>query len=135
MRNTLLASTAALVLGITFASAQNTPSGGQSGSPAQTERGSAGGDRQPQGRDAQRGAREESKKPGAPDNKSQRSEGREQRDQTTGQKEEGKQGQRDQRSQGQSKESQGDQSSQGQSKQTDSAIADVAAANDSGRRS
>ena len=132
MRNMLLASTAALMVGITFASAQNMPSGGQSGSSAQTERGSAGADKQ-QGRDAQRGA-EESKQSGARDkqDQSQRSEGREQREQTTGQKEEGKQGQRepssqskgkqgqrDQSSQGQSKQGQRDQSSQGQSKQSD----------------
>ncbi len=132
MRNMLLASTAALMVGITFASAQNMPSGGQSGSSAQTERGSAGADKQ-QGRDAQRGAQEESKS-GERDkqNQSQRSEGREQREQTTGQKEEGKQGQRepssqsqgkqgqrDQSSQGQSKQGQRDQSSQGQSKQSD----------------
>jgi hypothetical protein len=132
MRNMLLASTAALMVGITFASAQNMPSAGQSGSSAQTERGSAGADKQ-QGRDAQRGA-EESKQSGARDkqDQSQRSEGREQREQTTGQKEEGKQGQRepssqskgkqgqrDQSSQGQSKQGQRDQSNQGQSKQSD----------------
>src|SRR3954467_8009255 len=135
MRNMLLASTAALMVGITFASAQNMPSAGQSGSSAQTERGSAGADKQ-QGRDAQRGA-EESKQSGARDkqDQSQRSEGREQgreqREQTNGQKDgkqgqrepssqsKGKQGQRDQSSQGQSKQGQRDQSSQGQSKQSD----------------
>src|SRR3954447_21997324 len=81
MRNALLASTAALVIGISFASAQNMIGGGQSGNSAQTERGSAGGNKQ-QGRDAQRGAQEESKQPGARDKQgqSQRSEG--QREQT-----------------------------------------------------
>jgi putative peptidoglycan binding protein/uncharacterized protein DUF1236 len=134
MRNTLLASTTALLVGITFASAQNMPSGGQPGSAAQSDRGSAGADRQQQGRDAQRGAEEQTKRPGAQDKRpgaqdkqgqSERSEGKQQRDQTTGQasgrkEEQGKQDQRDQSMQGQSKPGQRDQRPQGQGKQSDS---------------
>jgi hypothetical protein len=134
MRNTLLASTAALLVGITFASAQNMPSGEQSGSAAQSDRGSAGADRQQQGRDAQRGAEEQTKRPGAQDKRpgaqdkqgqSEPSEGKQQRDQTTGQasgrkEEQGKQDQRDQSIQGQSKPGQRDQGTQGQGKQSDS---------------
>src|SRR3954453_4280147 len=87
MRNTLLASTAALLVGITFASAQNLPSGGQPGSAAPGDGGSACAARQKQGRDAQRGAEEQTKRPGAQDKRgqSERSEGKQQRDQTTGQ--------------------------------------------------
>jgi hypothetical protein len=134
MRNKLLASTAALLAGIAFASAQNMPSGGQSGGAAQTQGGAAGQDRQ-QGRSGQtqQGAQDQSKQQGAQDQKqdqnkqgqSQRSQGQ-QRDQTTGQapqSEQSKQGQRDQggmqgqSKQGQSKQGQRDQSMPGQSKQ------------------
>ena len=47
MRNRLLATTAAILVGMTFAAAQNMPN-------AQSERGSAGADRQPQGREQRR---------------------------------------------------------------------------------
>jgi hypothetical protein len=53
MRNRLLATTAAMLVGMTLAAAQNTPNG------AQSERGSAGAERQQQGRDVQRGAQEQ----------------------------------------------------------------------------
>ena len=129
MRNTLLASTTALLVGITFASAQNMPSGGHPGSAAQSDRGTAGADRQQQGRDAQRGAEEQSKQPGAQDKRpgaqDKQGEGKQQRDQTTGQasgrkEEQGKQDQRDQSMQGQSKPGERDQGTRGQGKQSDS---------------
>jgi hypothetical protein len=105
MRNRLLATTAAMLVGMTLAAAQNMPNG------AQSERGSAGAERQQQGRDAQRGAREQSK---ADDKRgqSQRSEGREPRDHTTGQ------------SSGSKEQSQHDQGMQGRSKQSDSKQSD-----------
>ena len=106
MRNRLLATTAAMLVGMTLAAAQNMPNG------AQSERGSAGAERQQQGRDAQRGAQEqrgarEQSKAEDKRGQSQRSEGREQRDQTTGQ------------SSGSKEQSQRDQGMQGRSKQGD----------------
>src|SRR6476646_902187 len=51
MRNRLLATTAAMLVGMTFAAAQNMPN-------AQSERGPAGADRQQQGREMQRGSQD-----------------------------------------------------------------------------
>ena len=108
MRNKLLATTVAMLVGMTLAAAQNMPNG------AQSERGSAAAERQQQGRDAQRGAQEqrgarEQSKAEDKRRQSQRSgsEGREQRDQTTGQ------------SSGSKEQSQRDQGMQGRSKQGD----------------
>ena len=78
MRNRLLATTAAMLVGMTFAAAQNMPN-------AQSERGSAGADRQQQGRDMQRGAQDSGSAAQDKRGQSQRSEQRQQRDQTTGQ--------------------------------------------------
>ena len=104
MRNRLLATTAAMLVGMTFAAAQNMPN-------AQSERGSAGADRQQQGRDMQRGAQDSGSAAQDKRGQSQRSEQRQQRDQTTGQSQPKD---RDQSAQGQNKEGQ---SKQGQSKQ------------------
>ena len=78
MRNRLLATTAAMLVGMTFAAAQNMPN-------AQSERGSAGADRQQQGRDMQRGSQDSGSAAQDKRGQSQRSEQRQQRDQTTGQ--------------------------------------------------
>ena len=114
MRNRLLATTAAMLVGMTFAAAQNMPN-------AQSERGSAGADRQQQGRDMQRGAQDSGSAAQDKRGQSQRSEQRQQRDQTTGQSQPKD---RDQSAQGQNKEGQSaqgqnkeGQSKQGQSKQ------------------
>jgi hypothetical protein len=123
MRKKLVVSTAALLAGIAMASAQEMPSGKQSGGGAQMERGSAGQDHGGQG---QRGAQDQSKQ----GQSQQRSQRQENRDRTTGQAQQGqadqskqgqrdqsKQGQRDQSMQGQSKQGQRDQGMQGQGKQ------------------
>src|SRR4051812_10557401 len=117
MRNRLFATTAAMLVGMTFAAAQNMPN-------AQSERGSAGADRQQQGRDMQRGAQDNSSAAQDKRGQAQRSEQRQQRDQTTGQPQakdrdqnaqgQNKQGDRGNSAQNQNKESQ---SKQGQSRQ------------------
>ena len=117
MRNRLLATTAAMLVGMTFAAAQNMPN-------AQSERGSAGADRQQQGRDMQRGAQDSGSAAQDKRGQSQRSEQRQQRDQTTGQsqakdRDQSAQGQNKQEDRGNSAQSQNkeSQSKQGQSKQ------------------
>jgi peptidoglycan hydrolase-like protein with peptidoglycan-binding domain len=113
MRNKLLATTAAMLVGMTLASAQNMPNSG-----AQSERNSAGADRQQQGGDMQRGAQDS--RPGAQDKRGQpqRSEERQQRDQTTGQSQPREQG-RDQGAHGRSKQEERGSSAQGQNKQSE----------------
>src|SRR3954471_1133515 len=117
MRNRLLATTAAMLVGMTFAAAQNLPN-------AQSESGSAGADRQQQGRDMQRGAQDSGSAAQDKRGQSQRSEQRQQRDQTTGQsqakdRDQSAQGQNKQEDRGNSAQSQNkeSQSKQGQSKQ------------------
>ena len=105
MRNKLLASTAALLAGIAIASAQETPSGGQSGSAAQTQHQQSREGQAQRGPDrSKQGQRDEGMQ--GKQGQSQRSPGREQRDQTTGQSEQSKQGQRDQGKQGKQDQSQ-----------------------------
>ena len=120
MRNRLLATTAAMLVGMTLAAAQNLPN-------AQSESGSAGADRQQQGRDMQRGAQDSGSAAQDKRGQSQRSEQRQQRDQTTGQsqakdRDQNAQGQNKQEDRGNSAQSQNkeSQSKQGQSKQDQS---------------
>ena len=111
MRNKLLATTAAMLVGMTLALAQNMPN-----SAAQSERNSAGADRQQQGRDMQRGAQDS--RPVAQDKRGQpqQSEDRQRRDQTTGQ---AQPKERNQSAQGRNKEERGN-SAQGQNKESES---------------
>ena len=110
MRNRLLATTAAMLVGMTFAAAQNMPN-------AQSERGSAGADRQPQGRAMERGAQDTGSATEDKRGQSQRSEQQQQRDQTTGQS---RAKDRDQNAQGQNKQGDRSNSAQNQNKESQS---------------
>ena len=120
MRNRLLATTAAMLVGMTFAAAQNMPN-------AQSERGPAGADRQQQGRDMQRQKEDRGNSAQSQNKESQSKQGQSkqrsktQRDQTTGQgqREQSRKNERDQ-TQGQApqrQQGQSDQGKQGQAQQ------------------
>jgi hypothetical protein len=112
MRNRLLVTTAAMLVGMTLAAAQNVQSGG-----AQSERSSAGAERQQQGRDMQRGGQDSGPAAQEKRGQSQRSEERQQRDQTTGQSQPKE---RDQSAQGQNKQEDRANSAQSQNKESQS---------------
>src|SRR6476619_2721240 len=110
MRNRLLATTAAMLVGMTFAAAQNTPN-------AQSERGSAGADRQQQGRAMERGAQDTGSAAQDKRGQLQRSEQQQQRDQTNGQSQAKD---RDQNAQGQNRQGDRGNSAQNQNKESQS---------------
>jgi hypothetical protein len=113
MRNKLLATTAAMLVGMSLAAAQNMPSGG-----AQSERSPGpGAERQQQGRDMQRGGQDSGPAAQEKRGQSQRSEERQQRDPTTGQS---RPKERDQSAQGQNKPEDRGNSAQSQNKESQS---------------